>query len=48
MYGPHILKPHQPPNLVDFDSGPVLEGGKWSGRTGPPILEGPQVMYMYI
>jgi hypothetical protein len=31
-----------------FLAGPVLEGGKWSRRTGPPILEGPQVIYMYI
>jgi hypothetical protein len=25
----------------EVQTGPDLEGGNWSGRTGPPILEGP-------
>jgi hypothetical protein len=29
-------------------SGPDLEGGKWSGCTGPQFWKGPQVMYMCI
>jgi hypothetical protein len=29
-------------------AGPVLEGGKWSGCTRPPILEGPPKLCVYI
>jgi hypothetical protein len=37
-----ILRPNTLPVLaVVVEPGPVLEGGKWSGRTGPPILKGP-------
>jgi hypothetical protein len=36
--------------MVDkVQTGPDLEGGKWSGRTGPPILEGsPSRVHIYI
>jgi hypothetical protein len=35
--------------LNQCSPGLVLEGGKWSGRTGPPILKGPpSSVHVYI